>query len=75
METVQRMRMLNQVKKNPRVPAKDLQKSLEHANVSVEESAIRNTLNCNGAHGRTTWKKPLLSPKNIAACLKFAKVQ
>ena len=29
-------RMLNEVKKNPRVSAKDLQKSLEHANISVD---------------------------------------
>uniref|UniRef100_A0AAZ3P444 Transposase Tc1-like domain-containing protein n=1 Tax=Oncorhynchus tshawytscha TaxID=74940 RepID=A0AAZ3P444_ONCTS len=48
-------RMLNEVKKNPRVSAKDLQKSLEHA--------IRKTLNKNGVHGRTPRKKPLLSKK------------
>lgn len=46
-------RMLNEVKKNPRVSAKDLQKSLEHANISVDESTIRKTLNKNGVHGRT----------------------
>ena len=34
-------RILNEVKKNPRVSAKDLQKSLEDANVSVDESTIR----------------------------------
>jgi hypothetical protein len=34
-------RMLNEVKKNLRVSAKDLQKSLEHANISVDESTIR----------------------------------
>ena len=67
-------RMLNEVKKNPRVSAKDLQKSLEHANISVDESTIRKTLNKNGVHGRTPRKKPLLSKKNIAARLKFAKV-
>ena len=64
-------RMLNEIKKNPRVSAKDLQKSLEHA---VDESTIRKTLNKNGVHGRTPRKKPLLSKKNIAACQKFAKV-
>ena len=53
--------------------AKDLQKSLEHGNISVDESTIRKTLNKNGVHERTPQKKPLLSKKNIAARLKFAK--
>jgi hypothetical protein len=66
-------RRLNEVKKNPSVSAKDLQKSLEHANISVDESTIRKTLNKNGVHGRAPLKKPLLSKKNIAARLKFAK--
>ena len=69
-------RMLNEVKKiknNPRVSAKDLQKSLEHANISVDESTIRKTLNKYGVHGRTPRKKPLLSKKNIAEHLNFAK--
>ena len=65
-------RMLNEVKKNPRVSAKDLQKSLEHANISVDESTIHKTLNKNGVHGRTPRKKPLLTNKNITAHLKFA---
>ena len=34
-------RTLNEVKKTPRVSAKNLQKSLEHANISVDESTIR----------------------------------
>ena len=67
------LRMLNEVKKNPRVSAKDLQTSLEHANISVDESTIHKTLNNNGVHGRTPWKEPLLSKKTIAARLKFAK--
>ncbi|KAJ4947124.1 hypothetical protein JOQ06_009165 [Pogonophryne albipinna] len=66
-------RMLNEVKKNPRVSARDLKKSLAHANISVDESTIRKTLNKNGVHGRTPRRKPLLSRKNIAARLKFAK--
>jgi hypothetical protein len=65
--------MLNEVKKNPRVSAKDLQKSLEDTNISVDESTIPKTLNKDGVHGRTSWKKPLLSKKNIAARLQFAK--
>ena len=66
-------RMLNEVKKNPRVSAIDLQKSLELANISVDESTIHKTLNKNGVHGRASRKKPLLSKINIVACLKFAK--
>jgi hypothetical protein len=65
--------MLNEVKKNPIVSSKDLQTSLEHADISVDESTIHKTLNKNGVHGRTPWKKPLLSKKNIAARLKFKK--
>ena len=66
--------MLNEVKKNPSVSAKDLQKSLKHANISVDGSTIRKTLNKNGGHGRTPQKKPLLSKKtNISARLKLAK--
>ena len=56
-------RMLNEVKKNPGVSAKDLQKSLEHDNISVDESKIRKTLNKNAVHARTLRNKPLLSKK------------
>ena len=57
--------MLNEVKTNPRVSAKDLQKSLEQANISVDETTIGKTLNKNGVHGRTPRKKPLLSKKSL----------
>ena len=67
-------RMLNEVKKNPRVSAKDLQKSLEHANISVDESMIHKTLNKNGVHGRTPRRSQCCPKKCIAARLKFAKV-
>jgi hypothetical protein len=50
------------------VSAKDLQKSLEHANIS-DESTIRKTLIKNGVRRRTPQKKMMLSPKNIAAHL------
>ena len=56
------------------VSAKDLQKSLEHANISIDESTICKTLNKNGVHWRTPRKNQQLSKKNIAAHLKFAKV-
>ena len=65
--------MLTEVKKNLRVSAKYLKKSREHSNISVDESTIRKTLNKNGVHGWTPRKKPLLSKKNIAARLMFAK--
>uniref|UniRef100_A0A803J9W7 Transposase Tc1-like domain-containing protein n=1 Tax=Xenopus tropicalis TaxID=8364 RepID=A0A803J9W7_XENTR len=68
-------RMLNEMKKNPRVSAKDLQKCLASANIPVSESTIRKTLNKNGFHGRIPHRKrkPLLSKKNIMARLNFAK--
>ena len=68
-------RILNELKKNPRVLAKDLQKSLEHANISVDESTIRTTLNKNGVLDWTIREKATAAPKTTAACLKFAKVQ
>ncbi|KAK3528556.1 hypothetical protein QTP70_002805 [Hemibagrus guttatus] len=64
--------MLIELKKNPRVTAKELKDSVKLANNSVHESTIRKTLNRNGIHGRTPQRKPLLYKKNIAACLKFA---
>ncbi|KAG2456550.1 TCB1 transposase, partial [Polypterus senegalus] len=63
----------NEVKKNPRVTAKDLKKSLELANISVHESTTLKILNKKGAHGRTPRRKPLLSKKNNAELLKFVK--
>ena len=50
------------------VSANALQKSLEHANSSVDKSMIRKTLNKIGVHGRTTRKKPLLSKKSLLKC-------
>uniref|UniRef100_A0AAZ3PE51 Transposase Tc1-like domain-containing protein n=1 Tax=Oncorhynchus tshawytscha TaxID=74940 RepID=A0AAZ3PE51_ONCTS len=68
-------RMLNEVKTNSRMSAKDLRKYLEDANISVDKSTINKTLNKNGVHGRRPWKMPLVSKKNIAARLKFPKLQ
>ena len=61
-------RKLNEGKKIDIVSAKDLLKSLEHANISVDESTIRKTLNKNGVHGRTPREKPLLSKKQQHCC-------
>uniref|UniRef100_A0A8D0AL45 Transposase Tc1-like domain-containing protein n=1 Tax=Sander lucioperca TaxID=283035 RepID=A0A8D0AL45_SANLU len=66
-------RLINEVKKQSRMTAKDLKASLELANISVHESTIRKTLNKQGIYGRTPRRKPLLTKKNIAARLKFAK--
>ena len=55
--------MLNEVKQNPTVSAKDLHKSLEHVNISVDESTTHKTLNKNGVHVRTKRNKPRLSKK------------
>ena len=65
--------IFQEVTKNPRVTSKDLQASLALANVSVNESTVRQTLNKHGVHGRIARRKPLLSKKNIAARLMFAK--
>ncbi|XP_029110567.1 junctophilin-1a isoform X2 [Scleropages formosus] len=53
-------------------PAKDLKKSLDLVNI-FHESTTRKTLNRHGVRGRTPRGKPLLSKKNIAARLTFAK--
>uniref|UniRef100_A0A8C9X1V4 Transposase Tc1-like domain-containing protein n=1 Tax=Sander lucioperca TaxID=283035 RepID=A0A8C9X1V4_SANLU len=66
-------RLINEVKKQSRMTAKDLKASLELASISVHESTIRKTLNKQGIYGRTPRRKPLLTKKNIAARLKFAK--
>lgn len=60
MTTSQRT-ILREVKKNPRVSAKDLQKSLAQSNISVHTSTICKTLAKNGVHGKTPRRKPLLS--------------
>lgn len=66
-------RMLIEVKKNPRMSAKDLQKSLAHGNIFVDKYIISKTWNKNGIHGKTPRRKPLLSKNYTAACLKFGK--
>ena len=65
--------IVGEVTKDPRVTSKQLKASLTLANVNVHESTIRRTLNNNGVHGRVARRKPLLSKKNIAAHLQFAK--
>ena len=71
-------RMLNEVKKNPRVSAKDLQNSLEHANIFVDESTICKTLNkqknigmsevCKSALGCST---ALLAKYSVDRCMEL----
>jgi hypothetical protein len=63
--------MLNKVKKNPRMSAEDLQKSLEHANIYFDESTIRKTLNKNGVHGRTPRKKPHYCTSEVRKSAKY----
>ena len=65
-------RMLNEVKRNPRVSAIDLQTSQEHANISVDESTIRKTLN--NSWEDTMEEATAVQKKSIAERLKFAKV-
>uniref|UniRef100_A0A4W6BT78 Transposase Tc1-like domain-containing protein n=1 Tax=Lates calcarifer TaxID=8187 RepID=A0A4W6BT78_LATCA len=57
--------LINEVKKQPRVTAKDLKASLELANICVHESTVRKTLNKQGVYGRTPRRKPLLIKKNV----------
>ena len=64
---------LRNCKKNPRVLVKDLQKSLEDANISVDEFTICKTLNKNGVHGRAPRKKPLLSKKKLKSEVRSSK--
>uniref|UniRef100_A0A3B4X5Q9 Transposase Tc1-like domain-containing protein n=1 Tax=Seriola lalandi dorsalis TaxID=1841481 RepID=A0A3B4X5Q9_SERLL len=66
-------RLISEVKKQTRMTAKDLKESLELAYISVHESTIRKTLNKQGIYSRTPRRKQLLTKKNIAARLKFAK--
>lgn len=65
-------KILNELKRNPRVTAKGLKTSLELANTHVHESTRRKTLIRQGVHGRTPRSKSLLARKYIAAHLKFA---
>jgi transposase len=55
--------ILKEVRKNPRVTAKYLQKTLQTTKVCVHVSTIRKTLNNNGVDGRIPRRKPLLSKK------------
>lgn len=66
-----RLRMLNEVKKNPEVAAKDLQKSLAHANIFVDKSRISKRLNTmefmGGHHGGSRFcPKKKKKTQNIA---------
>uniref|UniRef100_A0A8C6VYB8 Transposase Tc1-like domain-containing protein n=1 Tax=Nothobranchius furzeri TaxID=105023 RepID=A0A8C6VYB8_NOTFU len=65
--------LIREVTKDPRTTSKELQASLASTKVSVHSSTIRKRLGKNGLHGRFPRHKPLLSKKNIRACLNFAK--
>lgn len=52
--------IISEVKKDPRVSAEDLRKSLERANISVSTTTIKKTLNKNGIYRRRPRRKPLL---------------
>lgn len=60
-------------KKNPRVTANGMKKSLELSNICVHGSRIRKTLNKKGIHVKAPRRKPPMPKKNIDACLKFVK--
>lgn len=60
-------RLINEVKKQPGVTAKNLKPSLELANICVHETTVHKTLDKQGVYGRTPQWKPLLTTKNTAA--------
>ena len=66
-------RLIQQVTKDPTTTSKELQASLALVKVSVHDSTIRKRLVKNGVHSRVPRWKPLLSKKNIKACLTFAR--
>uniref|UniRef100_A0A9J8CLU9 Transposase n=1 Tax=Cyprinus carpio carpio TaxID=630221 RepID=A0A9J8CLU9_CYPCA len=66
-------RLIQEVTKNPTTTSKELQASLASVKVSVHDSSLRKRLGKNGLHGRVPRRKPLLSKKNVKACLSFAR--
>lgn len=58
---------------DPKSTTKTNECSKELANIFVYESTVLKTLNKQGVYGRTPKRRPLLTKKNIAACLTFAK--
>lgn len=50
-----------EVSKKSKVTSKELKTSLALLNISVQETTIRRIVNNNGAHGKDTRKKPLIS--------------
>ncbi|KAK3564394.1 hypothetical protein QTP86_017309, partial [Hemibagrus guttatus] len=65
--------LIQEITKDPTTTSKELQASLASVKVSVHDSTIRKRLGKNGLHGRVPRRKPLLSKKNIKACLIFAR--
>lgn len=62
-----------EVTQEPRQTSKELQASLASVNVSNHDSALTKNLRKNGTNGRVARRKPLLTKRNIKACLAFAK--
>jgi hypothetical protein len=55
------------------VSAKSLQKSLEHANISVDESTIHKKIKQEWCSWEDTTEEATAVQRNIIACLRFAK--
>ncbi|KAF7640925.1 hypothetical protein LDENG_00005040 [Lucifuga dentata] len=62
---------LKNIAAKARLTSKDIQKSLAAAD--VRDSTVRKLFSKNGIHERVARKKPLLSKKNVAVGLQFAK--
>jgi len=71
----QGMLMSAVAKRNCGKLSKKLRVPLIISNLIAHESTIRTTLNNRSVHDRVARRKPLLSKKNIAASLQFAKNQ
>ena len=66
--------MLREIAKNPRVTSQTLQASVSMLNVEIHDSTIGKRLNKYGLFGRVARGMCLLSKKNKAAWLMFAKM-
>lgn len=66
-------KVVREVKNNPRMSAKDLQRSLENSGVKVHVSTVKRTLNKHDLYGRKARRKPLLTPRHKKARLAYAK--
>lgn len=66
-------RLVREIKKNPKVTAKELKDMLETVGTSVSDRTVRRHLNSDGFHGRRPRCKPLLKAGHRKQRLAYAK--